>query len=330
MTIIYAKKAKTQWHLRTIMVEDYKNCNSSLIVAKKYSISHPTVLKRANSINLENKSSAPIKPARKHSFRKLVLIHFLYKKEIKNLDEIDEILEEQWEKVPRSTISYYLKNWWLVKERKDNWKRITQKFKKYEPGFVHIDITYWPKIDWIKYYIHVAIDRATRVMYYEIHDNKRADTAAKFLEKVLDFFPFHVTKILTDNGKEFTLNNHKWNSKSNLTWAFDLICEAYLIEHRTTRPYTPQTNWMVEKVNDTIKLNTLKIHTYENIWEMKVDLNRFLVDYNLTRRHSSLRTEIWVKNPFEALEYWFKLSPELFKQDLFEFKNKLLNIKKNL
>jgi hypothetical protein len=45
----------------------------------------------------------------------------------------------------------------------------------------------------------VAIDRATRCMYYEIHDNKRAETAAKFLEKALDFFPFHVTKILTDN-----------------------------------------------------------------------------------------------------------------------------------
>jgi IS30 family transposase len=55
----------------------------------------------------------------------------------------------------------------------------------------------------------VAIDRATRTMYYEIHDNKRANTTAKFLEKALDFFPFKVTKILTDNGKEFTLNNHK-------------------------------------------------------------------------------------------------------------------------
>ena len=196
--------------------------------------------------------------------------------------------------------------------------------------FTHIDITYWPKIDGVKYYIHVAIDRATRTMYYEIHDNKRANTTAKFLEKALDFFPFKVTKILTDNGKEFTLNNHKWDSKSNLTWAFDLVCEAYNIEHRTTRPYTPQTNWMVEKVNDTIKLNTLKIHIYDNIQEMKTDLNSFLFDYNLTRRHSSLRTEIGVKTPFEAIEYWFKLSPELFTETPLEFKEKILTIKKNL
>jgi len=36
-------------------------------------------------------------------------------------------------------------------------------------------------------------------MYYEVNDNKRADTTAKFLEKALDFFPFKVTKVLTDN-----------------------------------------------------------------------------------------------------------------------------------
>ena len=312
------------------MVKDYKICRNSLIVGKKYQISHPTVLKRSNSENLENKSSAPIKPHRKHSLRKLVLIHFLYKKELKNLDEIDEILEEQDQKMPRSTIWYYLKSFWLTKERRELQKRITQKFKKYEPWFIHVDITYWPKIDGVKYYIHVAIDRATRIMYYEIHDNKRADTTANFLEKALEFFPFHVTKILTDNGKEFTLNNHKWNSKSNLTWAFDVVCDAYNIEHRTTRPYTPQTNWMVEKVNDTIKLNTLKIHIYKNIQEIIIDLNSFLVDYNLIRRHSSLRTEISVKTSFEAIEYWFKLSPELFKETPIDFKEKLLTIKKNL
>ena len=100
------------------MVKDYKICRNSLIVGKKYQISHPTVLKRSNSENLENKSSAPIKPHRKHSLRKLVLIHFLYKKELKNLDEIDEILEEQERKMPRSTIWYYLKSFWLTVKSK--------------------------------------------------------------------------------------------------------------------------------------------------------------------------------------------------------------------
>jgi hypothetical protein len=63
---------------------------------------------------------------------------------------------------------------------------------------------------------------------------------------------------------------------------------------------------------------------------MKDDLTIFLVDYNLTRRHSSLRSEIGVKTPFEALEYWFQLDPSFFKEDLVEFKKKLLNMKRNL
>jgi hypothetical protein len=46
-------------------------------------------------------------------------------------------------------------------------------------------------------------------MYYEVHNNKRADTASLFLEKAISFFPFKITKILTDNGKEYTLKNHR-------------------------------------------------------------------------------------------------------------------------
>ena len=77
------------------MVEDYKRYKNSVTVSQKYLVSHKTVLKRSQSESLENKSSAPQVPFRKHSVRKLVLIHFLYKKELKNLDDIDEILEEQ-------------------------------------------------------------------------------------------------------------------------------------------------------------------------------------------------------------------------------------------
>jgi hypothetical protein len=77
------------------MVDGYRNYKNSLFVANKYQISHTTVLKRSNSENLENKSSAPNNPARKHCLRKLVLIHFLYNKELKNLDDIQEILKEQ-------------------------------------------------------------------------------------------------------------------------------------------------------------------------------------------------------------------------------------------
>lgn len=330
MNIIYRTKGKTQGHLRKIMTEDYKNNWNSVLVWKKYEISHTTILKWSKSETLENGSSSPKIPARKYELSSLCLIYWLYEKENMKWDEILDYFEDNNLEMKRSSIYYYLNNWGLTKRKKESKKRINQQFKDYEPWFLHVDITYWPKLNWIKYYIFVSIDRATRLIYLEIHDNKKASTASNFLEKAIDFFPFKINKVLTDNGKEFTLNNHKWNDSTDLVWAFDVVCNKFVIDHRTTRPYTPQTNWMVEKSNDTIKSNTIKINTYENLKEMTNDLLCFMVFYNLNRRHSSLRKELWVKTPYDALMYWYEKDSSIFKEDLFDFKEKLLNIKKSL
>jgi hypothetical protein len=54
---------------------------------------------------------------------------------------------------------------------------------------------------------------------------------------------------------------------------------------------------------------------------MKQDLNKFLIFYNFNRGHGGLRKEIKVKvgTPYEALEYWYNLKPDLFirKPDMF-------------
>ncbi|NOT84397.1 MAG: IS481 family transposase, partial [Methylococcaceae bacterium] len=42
----------------------------------------------------------------------------------------------------------------------------------------------------------VAIDRATRYVYLELHDNKRMDTATAFLQNALAQYPFKVVKIM--------------------------------------------------------------------------------------------------------------------------------------
>lgn len=59
---------------------------------------------------------------------------------------------------------------------------------------------------------------------------------------------------------------------------------------------------------------------------MKADLTNFLIHYNLYRRHGSLRKELKVKTPFNAVERWYQLDPEIFKQKPLEFKNKILSL----
>jgi len=77
--------------------------------------------------------------------------------------------------------------------------------------------------------------------------NTRKKAATDFLKKWLAFFPFKISKILiskilTDNGREFTLKQfrNRWGSKSEHDFA--RLCQQECIEHRTTQPYRPKTN----------------------------------------------------------------------------------------
>ena len=88
----------------------------------------------------------------------------------------------------------------VPQEKRDKAK----KFKEYEPGYLHMDLTYLPKLDGIKYYLFVAIDRATRNLYFEVYDAKTSENTDKFMNNCLEYFPFNITHVLTDNGLEFT------------------------------------------------------------------------------------------------------------------------------
>ncbi len=192
-------------------------------------------------------------------------------------------------------------------------KAKAKKFKEYEPGYLHIDVTYLPKFDKQKYYLFVAIDRATRLLYYKVYENKTAANAVEFLKECKEFFPFYITHILTDNGLEFTDKWARGKGKVSGNHKFDIECTKDEIEHRLTAPYTPQTNGMVERVNGTIKNATIKAEDYDNIDDVKKDLNKFLIFYNFNRRHGSLRKELKVRTPFDAVQSWFQTKPEIFK-----------------
>jgi len=83
---------------------------------------------------------------------------------------------------------------------------------------------------------------------------------------------------------------------------------------------------MVESVNGTIKNNTILKYKYDNLKELEKDLMTFLVFYNLFRRHGSLRKEMNVKTPFDAVVKWHEIKPEIFIQNPIDFKNKILSL----
>jgi len=163
-------------------------------------------------------------------------------------------------------------------------------------GFIHIDVKYLPPLGRRRSYAYVAIDRATRFVYLEILPNRRAATAAGFLERFLDRFPLRVHTILTDNGSEFTDRfavdkKAKPPDKPSGTHAFDQLCAARAITHRLTQPFRPQSNGMVERFNrrlgehlDRLPQNRTAHHRrFRDHAERDAYLHTFVADYNHTR-----------------------------------------------
>ncbi len=148
------------------------------------------------------------------------------------------------------------------------------------------------------------------MVYLWVYEHKNKEAATDFLARCLEFYPFKIEKILTDNGREFTLASFKnrWGTTTKKQHPFAQLCQQHNLEHRQTKPYPPKTNGMVERTNGLIKQGTTKQHTYQNAEQMKQDLQHWLVHYNFYRRHR----RIGRITPYEAVCRWYDKQPELF------------------
>ena len=168
-------------------------------------------------------------------------------------------------------------------------------FEEATVGFIHIDLKHLPALEKHKSYGFVAIDRATRYVYLEIHPKRDAETSEGFLNRFLDHFPHPVHTILTDNGSEFTDRfavdmKNKPKDRPSGRHPFDLVCAQHKIEHRLTRPYRPQTNGLVERFNRRIveaigrePKRGIAHRRFVSHADRDAFLNRFVSDYNRTR-----------------------------------------------
>ena len=163
-------------------------------------------------------------------------------------------------------------------------------------GFIHIDVKYLPPLGRRRSYAYVAIDRATRFVYLEILPDRRAATAAAFLERFLDRFPLPVHTILTDNGCEFTDRfavdkKRKPHDRPSGEHPFDRLCAARAVTHRLTQPFRPQTNGMVERFNRRLGEHLARMpqnraahhRRFVDHAERDAYLHSFVADYNRTR-----------------------------------------------
>jgi hypothetical protein len=211
------------------------------------------------------------------------------------LDDIVEVMRRCVNsKLSRSAIHRCLQRHGISSRPKPA-KPSSGRFEDAPIGFIHIDLKHLPALQKRKSYAFVAIDRATRYVYLEIHPRRDAATSAGFLKRFLAHFPAKVHTILTDNGSEFTDRfavdmPGKPKDKPSGNHPFDRVCAETGIEHRLAKPFRPQTNGMVERFNRRISEaigRETKRGIAHRLFADHADRNAFLAtfvhDYNHTR-----------------------------------------------
>jgi transposase InsO family protein len=183
-------------------------------------------------------------------------------------------------------------------------------FKAYAPGYLHVDVKYLPQMrdEDARRYLFVAIDRATRWVFLQLHPDKSAAAAKSFLTALAQACPIKITRLLTDNGQEFT-DRLFGNSARAPTGAheFDRLCQALKIEHRLIRPRHPQTNGMVERFNGRIA-EILKTHRFVSGQDLETTLMRYAWPYN----HHLPQKALDQRTPMQAMKQWYADKPDLF------------------
>jgi transposase-like protein len=281
-------------------------------LSSQYQVSLGTIHRWKHAASPEDRQSTPQTIHYALNVYEQQLICGVRQMEWVGLDDLVLLLEPVVPKITRSNTYRTLKRVDLNRKPEPEGQG-KGRFKKYDPGYVHMDVFYLPKLNGKRAYVFVAIDRVTKMMFLEVYGSKRKESALDFLKKCLAFFPFNIHTILTDNGREFTLkglrNKYGQRIKPKKQHVFTALCQKNRINHKTTKIKHPWTNGQVERVNGILEERTIKRYQYQNHQQIYVHLKQHETHWNYFKKHKTLN----LKTIPQILEEWYKKKPEIFR-----------------
>jgi transposase len=152
-------KARTTPAIRKEIQESAHSISNSEL-ARKYNINRTTVIKWRKRKTVEDVSHAPKKHWKKKlSDSDLQLIVQTRKLTRLAIDDLLEVVNRELSvPIGRSRLGEILKEQGLTEKE----KREVKKYAVYEPGFIHVDCTYLPKIEGVKSKAFCAIDTISK------------------------------------------------------------------------------------------------------------------------------------------------------------------------
>ncbi len=166
----------------------------------------------------------------------------------------------------------------------------TVRYEKQVPGHhIQVDVKFliFPQPDGskVKRFQYTAIDDATRIRALKIYDKHTQQNAIRFIDYVVEKFPFRIQTIRTDNGHEFKAKFH-WH------------VEDLGMRHAYIKPRTPRLNGKVERSHKTDQQEFYQLIEYSGDVDLEKKLKTWENFYNFDRPHTAFAG----KTPYEALK----------------------------
>lgn len=127
-------------------------------------------------------------------------------------------------------------------------------------------------------YLHSAIDDNSRLVYSEILDDERKETASAFWRRARRYYRSHgitVKRVMTDNGSCYR----------SLLFAATLGPKT---RHLFTRPYRPQTNGKIERFHRTLAAEWAYADHYHSDDARAATYQAWIHHYNHHRPHTGI------------------------------------------
>lgn len=283
------KNAKTNYLLREYIKASGKPLT---VLAGEFKLNIKTVRKWKHRSEVADLSSRPRRLRTNLTPEQEDLIIYERRAHKKTLFEIWDSLEEVVPCLYPMKIYRVLDRWGLsvLPRELATADRQLKRFRRYTIGYLHLDVLFTAKFtlpDGSKrrWYIFTCIDRVSKLAFVMLADRKTQAASAKFLEKVIKFYPYEVHYVLTDNGIEFSFNQlASYRRPQGRLHPFDQVCREYHIKHRTIKFKHPWTNGMVERFNRRLKTDVIRRYLFENIQALNLKLVTYVNHYNFEVR----------------------------------------------
>lgn len=133
-------------------------------------------------------------------------------------------------------------------EKRKGYKPKPYQRAEYPGQKVQIDVKFVPAYcvaNGQKYYQYTAVDECTRFCFREMYDEHSTYSSLDFLKKLIEYFPFPIREIQTDNGTEWT--NALLVKKATHKTLFEEYLDECGIKYHRIQVATPRHNGKVER-----------------------------------------------------------------------------------